>query len=215
MPARVKLKQSKFLGIERTASEWRGGDVVDAACKLALEVADVRPLPRVRDLKVSHPNADGYFQFARNTVRAVAKNFPAPERCVDCVQQTFKAKSFDDGMRYEREAFIALMMTPESKALRHAFFGERAASKIPDVPDDTPVRSIKQVAVIGAGTMGGGISMNFLNAGLPVIIIETKQEALDRGVAVIRKNYESPVKKGKLNDTKYAERMALLKTTLS
>ncbi len=191
------------------------GDVVDAACKLALEVADVRPLPRVRDLNVSHPNADGYFQFARNTVRAMAKNFPAPERCVDCVQQTFKAKSFDDGMRYEREAFIALMMTPESKALRHAFFGERAASKIPDVPEDTPVRSIKQVAVIGAGTMGGGISMNFLNAGLPVIIIETKQEALDRGVAVIRKNYESQVKKGKLKDTKYAERMALLKTTLS
>ncbi len=191
------------------------GDVVAEACELALQMADVRPLPRVRDLKVSHPNPDGYFQFARNTVRAMAKNFPAPERCVDCVQQAVKAKSFDDGMRYERDAFIALMMTPESKALRHAFFGERAASKIADVPEDTPVRSIKQVAVIGAGTMGGGISMNFLNAGLPVIIIETKQDALDRGVAVIRKNYEAQVKKGKLKQDKYEQRMALLKTTLS
>ncbi len=190
-------------------------DVVNAACAYAMEVADVRPLPRVRDIKLTHPNPDGYFQFARNTVRAMAKNFPAPERCVDCVQQGFKAKTFEDGMRYEREAFIALMMTPESKALRHAFFGERAASKIADVPEDTPSRAVKSVAVIGAGTMGGGISMNFLNAGLPVTIIETKQEALDRGVAVIRKNYEAQVKKGKLKEDKYQERMALLKTTLS
>ena len=107
------------------------------------------------------------------------------------------------------------MMTPESKALRHIFLGERAASKIPDVPSDTPLRAINSVAVIGAGTMGGGISMNFLNAGIPVKMLEMKQDALDRGLAIIRKNYESQVKKGKLKQDKYEQRMSLLTTTLS
>jgi 3-hydroxyacyl-CoA dehydrogenase len=110
---------------------------------------------------------------------------------------------------------MALMFTPECKALRHAFFGERAASKIPDVPEDTPQRAINKVAVIGAGTMGGGISMNFLNAGIPVVMLEMKQEALDRGVATIRKNYDSQVKKGKLKPDKLEARMALLGTTLN
>jgi 3-hydroxyacyl-CoA dehydrogenase len=190
------------------------GDVVSAAIALAKSVADKRPLPRVRDLKVSHPNADAYFQFARNTVKAMAKNFPAPPKCVDAVQASV-TKKIDDGLAYELEIFKALMLTPECTALRHAFFGERAASKIPDVPEDTPQRKIAQVAVIGAGTMGGGISMNFLNAGIPVTVLETKQEALDRGVATIRKNYEAQVKKGKLKADKYDQRMSLLKTTLS
>jgi len=190
------------------------GDLLEGACAFALEVADVRPLPKVRDHKARHPNPDAFFQFARNTVKAMAKQFPAPARCVDCVEQAVKSK-FEDGLRYERDAFVALMMTPESKALRHAFFGERAASKIPDVPDSTPHRAVGTVAVIGAGTMGGGISMNFLNAGIPVKILEMKQEALDRGVATIRKNYEAQVKKGKLKADKYEQRMALLSTTLS
>jgi 3-hydroxyacyl-CoA dehydrogenase len=181
----------------------------------AQEVADSRPLPLVRDLKVKHPNPDAYFQFARNTVKAMAKNFPAPARCVDCVEQSLKARTIDDGLRYERDTFLALMMTPECKALRHAFFAERAASKIPDVPEETPQRKIESVAVIGAGTMGGGITMNFLNAGIPVTMLEMKQDALDRGVATIRKNYEAQVKKGKLKADKYEQRMALLKTTLS
>jgi 3-hydroxyacyl-CoA dehydrogenase len=190
-----------------------GQSVVDAA--VALAAAKVgEPRVRVRDLPVSHPNPDAYFQFARNTVKAMAKNFPAPARCVDAVEQALK-KPFDQGMAYERETFIALMMTPECKALRHAFFGERAASKIPDVPEDTPQRAVAKVAVIGAGTMGGGISMNFLNAGIPVTILEMKQEALERGVATIRKNYEAQVKKGKLKQDKYDGRMALLSTTLS
>jgi 3-hydroxyacyl-CoA dehydrogenase len=191
------------------------GDLLDGAVKFAEDVADTRPLPLVRDLKVKHPNPDAYFQFARNTVKAMAKNFPAPARCVDCVEQSLKARSIDDGLRYERDAFLALMMTPECKALRHAFFAERAASKIPDVPDDTPQRKIEQVAVIGAGTMGGGITMNFLNAGIPVTMLEMKADALERGVATIRKNYEAQVKKGKLKQDKYEQRMALLKTTLS
>jgi 3-hydroxyacyl-CoA dehydrogenase len=190
------------------------GDVVEAACRYAEEVATRRPLPRVRDLPLAHPEADAYFQFARNTVKAMAKNFPAPVKCVDAVEAAVKRK-FDDGMTYERETFMALMLTPECKALRHAFFAERAASKIPDVPEDTPVRKVEKVAVIGAGTMGGGISMNFLNAGIPVTILETKQEALDRGLATIRKNYEAQVRKGKLKQDKYEQRMALLKPTLS
>jgi 3-hydroxyacyl-CoA dehydrogenase len=190
------------------------GDLLEGACAFAREVADVRPLKLVRDMPCKHPSADAYFQFARNTAKAMAKNFPAPAKCVDAVEASVKRK-FDDGMVYEREIFLALMLTPECKALRHAFFGERAASKIPDVPEDTPVRPITKVAVIGAGTMGGGISMNFLNAGVPVTILETKQEALDRGVATIRKNYEAQVKKGKLKADKYEQRMALLSTTLS
>ena len=190
------------------------GDLLAGALAFAAEIADKRPLPLVRNLKATHPNADGYFAFARNTVKAMAKNFPAPAKCVDCVEAAVTMK-FDEGMRFERDTFLALMTTPESKALRHAFFGERAASKIPDVPEDTPQRKIEKVAVIGAGTMGGGISMNFLNAGIPVTILEMKQEALDRGIGVMRKNYESQVKRGKLKADKYEQRMALLKTTLA
>jgi 3-hydroxyacyl-CoA dehydrogenase len=191
------------------------GDLVSGAVAYAQEVAAARPLPRVRDLKLTHPNANAYFQFARNTVRALTKGvYPAPLRCVDCVEQALKARNIDDGLRYERDAFLALMLTPESRALRHAFFAERAASKIADVPEDTPQRRIERVGVIGAGTMGGGIAMNFLNAGIPVTMLEMKQEALERGVATMRKNYESQVKKGKLAQDKLDQRMALLATTL-
>lgn len=189
-------------------------DFMDSAIAFANEIAAARPLPMLRDIKCKHPEGDAYFGFARNTAKAMAKNFPAPARCVDCVEQATKAK-FEDGLKYEREAFAALMLTPESKALRHAFFAERAASKVPDVPDDTPVRAVDKVAIIGAGTMGGGIAMNFLNAGIPVVMLEMKQEALDKGLGIIRKNYEAQVKKGKLKEEKYAERMALLSTTLS
>ena len=188
-------------------------DVVDAAVAFAREKADARPLPIVSEMKVSYPNADAYFQFARNTVGAMSRNFPAPLKCIDAVAASTNMK-FADGMKLEREIFLALMLTPESKALRHAFMAERAASKIPDVPADTPVREIRKVAVIGAGTMGGGIAMNFLNAGIPVAMLEMKQEALDKGVGIMRKNYEAQVKKGKLKQDKLDERMALLSTTL-
>jgi 3-hydroxyacyl-CoA dehydrogenase len=184
------------------------------ALALALEVADVRPLPLVRNLPCKHPSGDAYFQFARNTVKAMARNLPAPVKCVDAVEIATRS-AFEEGMLREREMFINLMWTPQSRALRHLFAAERAAAKIADVPDDTPKRTISQVAIIGAGTMGGGIAMNFLNAGIPVKLLEMKQEALDRGTATIRKNYEAQVKKGKLKPEKYQERMALLSTTLS
>jgi len=210
----VKAELLAAIPGQRLFDQVVDGDVLEAAIAFANEVAGQRPLPLVRHLKAEHPNPDGYFQFARNTVRAVAKNFPAPVKCVDAVEAAVKRR-FDDGLAFEREQFIALMMTPECKALRHAFFAERAASKIPDVPEDTPVRPIQKVAVIGAGTMGGGISMNFLNAGIPVTILETSQEALDRGIGVMRRNYEAQVKKGKLAQDKYEQRMGLLSTTLS
>ena len=184
------------------------------ALAYAQAVADTRPLPLVRNLPCKHPNGDAYFQFARNMVKGMAKNFPAPLKCVDAVEAATK-KKFDDGMAFEREIFINLMWTPESRALRHIFAAERAASKIPDVPEDTPKREIKSIAVIGAGTMGGGIAMNFLNAGIPVKMLEMKQEALDKGLGIIRKNYEAQVKKGKLKQDKYEQRMSLLSTTLN
>ncbi|QTN25461.1 enoyl-CoA hydratase/isomerase family protein [Rhizobacter sp. AJA081-3] len=189
------------------------GDLMDGAIAFAHEIVDKRPLPLVRNLKVTHPSAPAYLQFARNTVGAMARNFPAPLKCVDAVAASTTMK-FDEGMKYERELFMNLMLTPECKALRHAFMAERATTKIPDVPADTPVRAVKKLAVIGAGTMGGGIAMNFLNAGVPVVMLEMKQEALDRGVATIRKNYEAQVKKGKLKQDKYDQRMSLLSTTL-
>jgi 3-hydroxyacyl-CoA dehydrogenase len=187
--------------------------LADEALAFARSVADARPLPLVRDLPSRHPLGDAYFQFARNMVKGMAKNLPAPVKAVDAVEASTR-KKFDEGLAYEREIFLNLMLTPESRALRHLFMAERAASKIADVPEDTPRREIKSVAVIGAGTMGGGISMNFLNAGIPVKMLEMKQEALDRGLATIRKNYESQVKKGKLKGDVCEQRMSLLTTTL-
>jgi 3-hydroxyacyl-CoA dehydrogenase len=190
------------------------GDLVEAALAFAAKVAERRPLPLVRQRKVEGAGAEGLLAFARNTARAVAKDYPAPQRCIDALEAA-ATKPFDEGLRVERELFLQLVQTPESRALRHAFFAERAASKIPDVPEDTPARPIRSAAVIGAGTMGGGIAMNFANAGIPVRVLEVKKEALDRGLATIRKNYEGSAKKGKLTAAQVEERMALVQPTLS
>ena len=189
------------------------GDLLEGAVAFAAKIADVRPLPLVRDVVIDDPRAPAFVAFARNTVAAVAKDFPAPHRCVDAVEAA-ATKPFEEGLKLEREAFVALMMTPESRALRHVFFAERAASKIPDVPEDTPTRPIRAAAVIGAGTMGGGIAMNFANAGIPVTVLEVKQDALDKGLGVIRKNYEGSAKKGKLTAAQVEERMGLIRGTL-
>src|SRR5260370_33559555 len=173
-------------------------DLLPGAVAFAARVvAQGRPLKRVRDMKVSLANADGFFQFARNTVRAAARNFPAPLKCVDAVAAAV-SMPYEEGARFERELFLQLVQTPQSRALRHVFFGERAAAKIPDVPEDTPLRKIERIAVVGAGTMGGGITMNFLNAGIPVTLVEINQEALDRGLGTSRRNYESSARKGRL-----------------
>jgi len=209
--ASVPSEQLAALGLFAEIIE---GDFVEGAVAFARKVvAEKRPLELLRDRKVKHDNPEAFLQFARNTVGAMSKNFPAPLKCIDCVAASVD-KPFEEGLRIEREGFTDLLMGPESRALRHAFFGERAAGKIADVPEDTPRRKISKVAVIGAGTMGGGIAMNFLNAGIPVTILEMKQEALDRGVATIRKNYEGTVKKGRLTEARMAERMALLEPSL-
>ncbi|HET7764502.1 MAG TPA: 3-hydroxyacyl-CoA dehydrogenase NAD-binding domain-containing protein [Burkholderiales bacterium] len=191
------------------------GELLAGALAFAAKVvAEGRPLKRVRDIELSLPNAEGFFQFARNTVAVAARNFPAPLKCVDAVAAAV-GLPFDEGVRLERELFMQLMQSPESRALRHAFFAERAAAKIPDVPEDTPLRKIAKVAVIGAGTMGSGIAANFLAAGIPVILLEIKKEALDKGQATIRGNYEASVKKGRLKPQQVEERMALLTPTHS
>ncbi|HUR41791.1 MAG TPA: 3-hydroxyacyl-CoA dehydrogenase NAD-binding domain-containing protein [Verrucomicrobiae bacterium] len=177
-------------------------------------VNEKQGLPLVRNLKMKMPNADGFFMVAKNTVAGMAGPFPAPGKCVEAVKAALTSRNFDEGMARESQLFAELINTPEGKALRHAFFGERAAGKIPDVPETTKVRAIKSAAVIGAGTMGGGIAMNFANAGIPVTVLEMKQEALDKGLATIRKNYENTVKKGKLKPEKMEERMKLLVPTL-
>jgi len=187
--------------------------LLDDALALARSVADARPLPLVRDLPCKHPLGDAYFQFVRNMVGGMSKNYPAPLKCVEAVEAATQNR-IDQGLAIEREIFANLMFTPQSKALRHLFVAERATAKIPDVPADTPRRAVQSLAVIGAGTMGGGITMNFLNAGIPVKMLEMKQDALDRGIATIRKNYESQVQRGKLKQDKYEQRMALLSTTL-
>ena len=189
-------------------------NLIDSAVAFAEKMAEVRPLPRVRERQVDYPNHEAFLQFSRNTVKAMAGPFPAPLECVETVAASV-TKKFEDGLKFERERFIHLIQTPESKSLRHAFFAERLASKVPDIAADTPTRAINKAAIIGAGTMGGGIAMNFVNAGIPVILLETKQEALDKGIATIRKNYENTMKKGKLTLEKFEQRMGLVNGTLS
>ncbi len=191
------------------------GDLLQGALAFAHQVLEQKmPLRRSRDLKVKDAQGQAFLQFARNTVGAMSKNFPAPLRCLEAVAASV-SKPFDEGVRLEREGFMALMASPESRALRHVFAAERAAAKIPGLAADTPLRTIAKVGVIGAGTMGGGITMNFLNAGVPVVLLEMKQEALDKGMATIRRNYENTMKKGKLKPEQVEQRMALLTGTLS
>jgi 3-hydroxyacyl-CoA dehydrogenase len=210
----AQLPGQKLFDKLAASPEALAAEALAFAREMAVKHADGSAFPLVRNLPCKHKDGDAYFQFARNMVKGMAKNFPAPAKCLDAVEAATQ-KKFNDGMLFEREIFINLMWTPECKSLRHLFTAERAASKIPDVPEDTAKRDIQSVAVIGAGTMGGGIAMNFLNASIPVKMLEMKQDALDRGIATIRKNYEAQVKKGKLKQDKYEQRMGLLSTTLS
>ena len=174
---------------------------------------DAKPIRRVRDLPCKHPQAEAFLQFARTSVAAVSRGLAAPARAIEAVGAAV-TQNFDAGIATERKVFGELMFSEESKALRHAFFAERAASKVAGLTDKTPQRKIASVAVVGAGTMGGGIAMNFANVGIPVTLLEAKQEALDRGVAGIRKQYEGAVAKGKLKPEDAAARGALITPSL-
>jgi 3-hydroxyacyl-CoA dehydrogenase len=185
----------------------------DAARNFATGLRKKAPIRRVRDLAVRHPQAEAFLQFAKTGVATVARGMAAPLRAIDAIAASM-GQSFDQGMATERKIFSELMASPESQALRHAFFAERAASKVNGLGDRTPQRKIQQVAVVGAGTMGGGIAMTFANAGIPVTVLEAKQEALDRGMAGIRKVYEGSVAKKKLKAEDVDKRVALISPSL-
>src|SRR5882724_11469771 len=191
------------------------GDVLPAAVAFAERViAEKLPLKKARDIKINFPNAEAFLDFARGAVAPLAKNYPAPLKCIAAVEAAV-LEPFDEGMKTEGSLFIELLNTPESKALRHAFFAMRAAAKIPDVPSGTSLRAIKSVAVIGAGTMGGGIAMNFANAGIPVTVLETTQAVLDKGLSTVKKNYENTLKKGRLTQDEFDKRIKQITGTLS
>ena len=186
------------------------GDLLAEAIKLAEEMADVRPLPLIRndDSKLGEATADGdIFEAKKKQIARKARNQIAPYNNIKAVQAACELP-FDEGIKRERELFEELVSSDESKALRYAFFAEREAQKLPDVPKGTPVRDIKTAAVIGAGTMGGGIAMCFADAGIPVKVLEASQEALDKGFERIRNNYEVSVKRGSLDANEMEARFA-------
>jgi len=156
-------------------------------------VAEGKPLKKISEnnakLEAARGKPEIFAEFRKKNARKF-RGFDAPEANIKCIEAAVNAKTFEEGLAEERKLFMGLMAGSQSAAQRYYFFAERQAAKIPDVPDDTPVREIKKVGVLGAGTMGGGISMNFANIGIPVTIVEVKQDALDRGLATIRKNYE-------------------------
>lgn len=176
-------------------------------------VKEARPAPRTRDIPLHLANATDLFDKWRDSLRLQAKNFPAPLKCVEAIAAAFTL-DFDQGLAYEQKLFSELVDTTTSKALRHAFFSERAAAKIKNLPESTPTRTIQKIAVVGAGTMGAGITMNFLNAGLPVTLLDQNPDGLDRGINSIKKVYESSVKKGKLSAEAMTQRLALLSPSL-
>ena len=190
-------------------------DLLAAAMGFARKlISDQRGPKKVRDIKIDMPNAAAYLQFARNTVKVMAGPFPAPLACVEGVAAAVK-EPFEAGLKRERELFAALMVTPESASLRHIFQAERAAAHIKAVPDSTVARPLTKIGIIGAGTMGGGIAMACINAGLPVVLLEMTQEALDRGLATIRRNYSGALRKGTLTEAALEKRLALISPTLA
>ncbi|MGD9953140.1 MAG: 3-hydroxyacyl-CoA dehydrogenase NAD-binding domain-containing protein [Burkholderiales bacterium] len=187
------------------------GDLLEAAIAYAQKlVAEGKPLRRVRDLP---PKVEGdqkaLLAAVPDQAAKSAGGNPAPAEIAKCIHAAVTLP-FDEGRKVERDRFEYLVNTTESKALRHMFFAERQTSKIPDVPEDTPTREVKKAAVVGAGTMGGGIAMSFANAGIPVVITDVSQEALDKGMQRIRANYEASVKRGRLAAEEMEKRFALI-----
>lgn len=207
----VKAKDAFKVGI---VDEVVGGDLLEGALAYARKlVADNAPLRKIRDLDVKKEDADLFTNYEKSIARK-QRGFKAPFHCIKAVQAAVELP-FDEGMKRERELFAELLVSPESRAQRHVFFAEREVAKVPGLPKDTAKRDINSAAIIGAGTMGGGIAMNFANAGIPVKILEVKEDALERGIAVIRKNYENTAKKGRITQDQVEQRMALIQPTLS
>ncbi len=187
-------------------------EAIAYAQKLIAENAPLRRL-RDRDDKLAiHRGDPAVFEAFRKKNARRFRGFRAPEAIINAVEAAV-ALSYEDGVKRERELFMELLMSSESAAQRYVFFAERQTAKIPDISRDTPIRDIKKVGVIGAGTMGGGITMNFLNVGVPVTLVEQNEDALDRGLGVICKNYERSAKKGRMTVEDVERRMALIEPT--
>jgi len=208
----------------REAHEWGVVDELAEEGKLRASaivyagrlIAEKAPLKKVRDRSDKLEPARGHpeiFDAVRKANARKFRGFEAWEKAIESVQNAVNLP-FDEGMAEERTLFAGLVVTTQSKAQRYVFFAERQAAKVADIPADTPTRKIAKVGVIGAGTMGGGIAMNFLSAGIPVAIVETSKEALDRGVSIIRRNYENTAKKGRLTTAAVEERMGRLSPTV-
>ena len=185
---------------------------VDAIAFARDLMASGKPLRRVRDLPVAGVEP-GMFDAYRTANAKAFRGFEAPEANIACIEAA-ATLPFDEGLAVERRLFMGLMTGLQSKAQRYVFFAERLANKVDGIDPSAPLLPVASVGIIGAGTMGGGIAMNFLNAGVPVTIVETKQEALDRGVATIRRNYENTAAKGRMTADDVTARMALLTPTL-
>jgi 3-hydroxyacyl-CoA dehydrogenase len=213
----VGAKQCLDMGlVDELAPEGKLRETAIAFARKA--VAENKPLKKVRDNNDKLVPAKGHPEIFANFRKANARKFRgfmAPENNIKCIEAAVNAASFEDGLKEERRLFMELMMGPQSAAQRYAFFAERQANKIPDVADDTQTIAIKKVGVIGAGTMGGGIAMNFANAGIPVTIVEVKPEALERGLKVVRGNYERSAKGGRFTMDDVEKRMGLLTGSLN
>jgi len=206
-------EEAQRLGL---VDELVDGDLAAAGVAYAERVlAEQRPLRKIRDMDDKTGAVRGtpeVFAEFRKSVARQTRGFRAPENCIKAVEAAV-ALPFEEGLKRERELFLELMSSAESKAQRYIFFAEREAAKIPDVPPDTPTLTITKAAVLGAGTMGGGIAMNFASVGIPVTVVEVNREALDRGLGVVRKNYEATASKGRLTAADVEKRMGLIQGT--
>jgi 3-hydroxyacyl-CoA dehydrogenase len=213
--APIKASEALKYGIVDRVIE---GDLLTGAIEFLKEkIASNEPPRRTCDLsdKLGDEETNAaIFAKARAQAAKVRRGQPAAIAAIDAVEAATRLP-FDEGVQREQELFVKCLYSTESKALIHAFFGERAVAKIPDVSKDTQSYEIKKAAVVGAGTMGGGIAMNYANAGIPVLLKEASQELLDKGLAVIRKNYQNSVNKGRFPQEVMDKRMALITPTLT
>ena len=192
------------------------GDLLTGALAFAREISS-KPFTRTRDrnAKLGKPaENESIFAAARQNAQKKQRGLSAPLAAIEAVQAA-TVLPFDDGLKLERKLFMDLLFSDQSRALIHVFFGEREVAKVPDVPKDTPIISVHKAAVVGAGTMGGGITMVLANAGFPVLLKETDAGALDRGLANIRKNYAASVERGRFTHEFVDQRLALITPTLT
>jgi 3-hydroxyacyl-CoA dehydrogenase len=211
----VPAKECLAMGlIDELAPE---GKLKETAVAFARKIlAENKPLKKVRENNAKLEAAKGHpeiFDRLRKDNARKFRGFKAPEYNIRCIEAAVNLP-FEEGLQTERKLFVELVTGAQSAAQRYAFFAERTANKIPDVPDDTPLIPVKKVGIIGAGTMGGGIAMNFLNAGIPVTIVEVKQDALERGLGVVRRNYETSAKRGRFTMEDVEKRMGMLEGSL-